>query len=83
MRETYMCIKTHIRTKNYSNSSPNTEFVFECGAKYEMENFHIVITQVASIVFFRISPLFLENHFVKLTEWREKQMKNILDEYSN
>ena len=80
MRETYMCIKTHIRTKNYSNSSPNTEFVFECGAKYEMENFHIVIPYGNRKEMFRVSSLFLENHFVKLEKWREKQMKSVLDE---
>lgn len=79
-RETVMCIKEHTRTKNYNTTAENVEFVFESGASYVLKNMHIVVTYGNREEMFRVSSLFLKNHFVNLAEWREMQMKTILDE---
>jgi len=78
--ETVMCIKTHTRTKNYNNNVTSTEFVFESGASYVLQNMHIVVPYCNREEMFRVSSLFLRNHFVNLAEWREMQIKSVLDE---
>lgn len=75
-----MCIKTHVRTKNYDNSVKSTEFVFESGASYVLQNMRIVVPYGNKEEMFRVSSLFLENHFAKLAKWREMQMKSVLDD---
>lgn len=79
-RETVMCIKTHVRTKNYNNTAENAEFVFELGSSYVLQYMHIVVPYGNREEMFRVSSLFLENHFVNLAEWREMQIKSVLDE---
>jgi hypothetical protein len=79
-RKTVMCIRTHIRTKNHSSSLPNTKFLFECGAFYELQDMNIIVPYENREERFPVSSLFLENNFASLAKWRELQIKSVLDD---